>query len=380
MNKLKILHLITRLDEGGSAKNTLLTASLLPSPPYHQLIAAGEIKIKSNVKVLKIKNLKREISPLKDLLALIEIYRLIKKEKPKIVHVHTSKAGFLGRIACAFLPVKCVYTPHGHIFYGYFNKFLTKIFILLEKIANYFADRVCALSDGEAEELIKFGTVKKEKVRVIPSGIEENFKEKKNYKIKENPRILSVGRLVEIKGYVYLIKASPFVLRHFPNAKFIICGDGHLRTKLIELAKELGVYKNFEFRGFCRNVSEILYESDIFVMPSLNEGMCRAVAEAMLTGLPVVASKVCGLKSIVKDGETGILFPPKDEKALAEAIIKLLSDEKLREKMGKAGREYAKRYLTVKRMISLTDKLYKELISPSSAVPTFPIKSAHSYR
>ena len=175
MAKPRILHIITRIDRGGSAQNVLISVNELRRLGYKVGLLTGSLKAKSiNAKIIN--HLVPEIHPLRDILAFFSIYRYIKKTKYDIVHTHTSKAGFIGRFAAILAgSKKIIYTPHGHIFHGYFGPFLTKFFILLERLAGKFTHKIVALTPSEAQDYIYFGVVKdKSKLRVIPSGVDES--------------------------------------------------------------------------------------------------------------------------------------------------------------------------------------------------------------
>lgn len=403
----KVLHIITRLDKGGSAQNTLLTVRGLSqitevrrqksedrrqrtedrrqkSDYRLQTTESNWIKYKvtlvtgsvsdvdiSDINVVIIPELGREINPVVDIVCLFKLYKFIKEGRFDIVHTHSSKAGFLGRIAAKLAGVATIFhTPHGHIFYGYFNSYITQIFILLERFAAKFTDRIISLTDSETWDYIKFRIAPKEKFLTIHSGIKiERFMNTKVNKIEklkelgiiESPVVISVARLVPIKGHKYLIDAASRVVRIIPNVKFLLVGGGHLREKLEKQVQHLSIRESVLFLDEREDVPELLACADIFTICSLNEGMGRAIVEAMAAGLPVVATKVCGIPDVVEDGVTGILVPPKDPVSLSMTILKLLKDRELAKKMGEEGRKRA-RMFGVEEMVSKIENLYEELM------------------
>lgn len=182
MKRAKVLHIITRLDRGGSSENTLLTVLGLDRQRYDITLMSGPSlnpsalldRLKSaDIKLCEIKQLIRKINPLKDLIAWVKIYSIIKKERFQIVHTHTSKAGVLGRFAAWLnrVPV-IIHTPHGHLFYGYYNWFLTRCVIAIEGAMTYFTDKIIALTEFEKEDYINYRIAPPSKLIAIYSGIE----------------------------------------------------------------------------------------------------------------------------------------------------------------------------------------------------------------
>ncbi|MDY6853501.1 MAG: glycosyltransferase family 4 protein [Thermodesulfobacteriota bacterium] len=396
MENKKILHIITRLDKGGSAENTLLTALELNKDEYDVVLVKGlslESEMSSmenesldkglrqaeyaNVKLITIPSLIRRISPLVDLKALFKLYRVIRKEKPLIVHTHTSKAGILGRLASLFARVPIVvHTPHGHIFYGYYGKIKTKLFVFLEKIMASITDKMITLTEGEKQEHIQFNVAKPHKFVVIPSGVRIENLIKNNYMADElktkmgipstDSIVGTIGRLVEVKGHRYFIDAARLVLDKIPKVTFMLVGDGHLMEGLTHQSSSIGIKEKVIFTGWRSDIPHLINLFDIFVLPSLNEGMGRVLVEAMAMRKPIVASSVGGILDLVKDGSNGILFPQGDTDAMAEAIIKLLMDKELAKKMGEEGKKRVYPAYELSIMIKSIEQLYKQLLKRKS--------------
>jgi glycosyltransferase involved in cell wall biosynthesis len=391
LEKVKIIHIITRLDKGGSAENTLLTTIGLDKNKYDIVLIKG-ISLESEmsaeertsldeglrqaelngVKLIIVPSLIRRINPILDLQTLFRLYRIFLQEKPAIVHTHTSKAGILGRWASflAGVPI-IVHTPHGHIFYGYHGIIKTGLFVLMERLTALITDRIIALTKREKGEHIQFNISKPHKFVVIHSGVPlENFSKifTNNDKLKKKLGIPvadsivgTVGRLVEIKGHRYLLDAARSVLNKIANVTFLLIGDGHLMTELISHASALGIKNKVIFAGWRSDIPQLINTFDIFVLPSLNEGMGRVLVEAMAIGKPIVASDIGGIPDLVKNGANGILFPPGNVDAMAEAIIKLLLDRELARKMGKEGEKGSLNYDTGA-MVKKIEGLYEDLL------------------
>lgn len=381
MSKVKILHIITRLDKGGSSENTLLTCIGLDKRKFDVCLLVGQtvdayqdlMKEASNtgVRFIFIPELVRNIKPSKDFKGFLKIYSIIRKERFDIVHTHSSKAGFIGRIAAklARTPV-ILYTPHGHIFYGYFNRFLTKLFRYMEKLTATFTDRIITLTESGKDEQVRFRIAPAHKFSIVHSGVRMEvyepritvLGEKKELGIPDSTKVVgTVGRFVPIKGQKYLIRAIPKIINEYPEVVFILIGDGPLKLELQKEARILGVEKEIKFLSWRENLSKILQIMDIFVFPSINEGMGRALVEAMALGKPVVATKAGGIPGVVLDGKTGILTPPENSEMVAEAIIRLLKDDTLAGKMGEEARKWVMPRFGVRAMIDKIEGLYEEL-------------------
>lgn len=391
---MKILHIITRLDRGGSAEVVLNLVSGLKEKGHDVFLAVGptvepqaDIKLFSkntNITVSYIKSLRRDINPFWDIPAFFEILKLIKKIKPDILHTHTSKAGFLGRIAGRLAGVKTVvHTPHGHIFYGYYNSLISRIFIYLEKLASRFCDKIITLTEIEKREYIKEGVADKEKIISIPCGIDidrftqlegkshlsllTGFTLNKDKSIRNKLGISAdakvigwVGRLEPVKDCECFLRACHLIKKDLPDAKFLIVGDGPLRKEMEELALSLALKNDAIFLGFRNDMPEIMNSIDVLVHTPLNEGLGRVLLEAFVCEKPVVAADVGGIPEIVKHGINGFLVPSKDYISTAREAVKILKDNPLGQRLGRAGREMANGF-SIKKMIEKTNKLYKEL-------------------
>jgi len=381
-SRLKVLHIITRLDKGGSAENTLLTVSNLDKEKFNATLMSGptndpDKKIadyiaKQNINYILVPDLEREINPWKDLKAFFSIHNFIKKERFNLVHTHTSKAGIIGRWAAKLAGVKMiVHTPHGHIFYGYFGWLKTKLFIYLERITAVITDKIITLTQRGKEEHLRYRIANENKFVPIYSGID--LKKYADFKIdkiqaRQNLHIPSdiafigtVTRLDPIKGNKYFINALVQVFKVFPELKVAIVGEGSEKEELRRYVKQSGLSEKITFMGLCEDIRGILSALDIMVIPSLNEGMGRSLLEAQALGIPVIATNVGGIPEVVKDGMTGILVPPRDSPALARAIIKLLKDRSLREKMGEEARKWVDQRFSAETMVKKVADLYEKL-------------------
>jgi glycosyltransferase involved in cell wall biosynthesis len=325
------------------------------------------------VKVILLPSLVRSIRPIKDLKALFALIWLISKEKPDIVHTHSSKGGLLGRLAaklCGVTPI--IHTPHGHVFYGHFGPIASKMFLWIERIFSKFTDRLVALTHGEKDDYIEMSVCSPEKLLTIHSGVDIRQFLHTNGNLAEKKRSLGlgpkepvigfVGWLLPIKGPEYLLEAMDYIWPKQPDTTLVMVGKGDLDVDLRAEALRKNVNGNVKFLGWRQDIHELMPVFDIFVLPSLNEGMGRVLVEAMAAGKPVVASRVGGIPDLVRDGETGYLVPPADPKALSDAILKILKDPDQAKLMGQRGKESCRQF-SLDSMIEKLDDLYAGLIN-----------------
>jgi glycosyltransferase involved in cell wall biosynthesis len=264
-----------------------------------------------------------------------------------------------------------VHSPHGHVFYGHFGPILSKIFLLIEQLYALITHRVVALTEGEGRDYINLKVYQKRKIVKIHSGVDvEKFKARQINKVEKKralrikptgPVIGFAGWLLPIKGPMHLLKAMDKVWLKVPDANLVFLGKGDLDVSLRSEALKSGKNGSVRFLGWRNDVEEIMPLFDVFVLPSLNEGMGRVLVEAMAAGKPVIASNVGGIPDLVKEGRNGLLVPPADSDALASNIIKLVLNPDEARKMGERGRDMCDRY-GVDAMIEQLDNLYTELL------------------
>jgi len=379
---IRVLHVITRLDRGGSAENTLLTVERMDRTRFVPTLASGpaqgprsateEKARQAGVEFVHVPHLVRAIQPRHDFLALRELWRLMRQGGYRIVHTHTSKGGLLGRIAArrARVPV-VVHTPHGHVFYGYYGRVLTRIFIGLERWAAGFTDRIVTLTEKGVRDHVEFGIAGEGKFTVIHSGVnfdpfdqETGGREEARAELGIDPGGLVVGtlgRLTAVKAQEDLVAAFARMLPQVGNAWLLLVGDGEERASLEDQARRLGLAGRVVFAGWREDVHRVLKAMDIFGFPSRNEGMGKALVEAMYAGLPAVATAVGGIPELLEDGFQGLLVEPGQPEQLAAALVDLAADAEKRRQCGQAARERASRY-SVERMMEKIETLYEELL------------------
>jgi len=371
---IRVLHLITRLDVGGSTENTVISATRMPRGVFACGIVAGrtvepppglEAELAgAGVEWIRLPHLRREVNPARELCALVGLWREIRRFRPDVVHTHSSKAGVLGRLAARLAGVRhVVHTPHGHIFDGYFNPAVTRTFIGLERLAARWTDRVVTLSDEEARDHLRHGIGRPEQFVTIPSGVDLDLilQPAPVRIVPGRPVIGTVARLVPVKGITHLIDAAPRIFSEVPDAQLLIVGDGELRQSLQAQAQALGVEDRVHFTGFRADAPALLAGMDVFVLPSLNEGMGRVLVMAMALGKPIVATRVGGIPELLNGGEAGMLVPPANPSAIAEAVLAVIRDPDLAERIAAAGRSRSTRY-SARAMVEALAGLYREVV------------------
>lgn len=389
---MKVLHIITRLVRGGAQRNTLMCAQDQVGRGYEVWVVSGveagpegslwEEARTQDYHLIPLKALQREISPWADVQALVWLYRFIRKHRFEIVHTHTSKAGLLGRAAAhlAGTPV-IIHTPHGHVFHSYFSSAKERLIKGLEKLAAGWCDKLVALSTGCLEDHVRFGICPAEQMCIIPSGVElgpYQHCQQVDESVAQlpGPRLGMVARLVDIKGVLDLVEAMPRVVQAIPQCSLVLAGDGPLRPQVEERIAELGLGKNVTLLGEVVEVAPIYRALDVLVLPSHNEGMGRVLVEGMSAGLATVATRVGGVPDVVIPDFNGLLVPPRNPAALAEALISLLQDEPLRRQMAQNGVEHAKSF-SDQVMYERLEQLYQEVWQSRLSRPPRLLRPRH---
>ncbi len=259
--------------------------------------------------------------------AMLQIRKFIKGKRIDLIHCHGYKANFYALMAASFTRLPLITTCHNWIGSGFKMKFYER----LDKIILRRFNKIIAVSDEIKEEILD-SRIPKSKVSVINNGIDlSRFKGIRKTNIREEFKIAprnkivgTIGRLTKEKGHIYLLQVAKEVSKKFLDTTFLIVGDGILREKLMEQAKAMGLEDKVIFTGFRKDIPEILSLMDVFVLPSLIEGLPMVLLEAMAARKPIVATSVGEIPKILEQGKLGVLVKPKDVRALADAIISIL--------------------------------------------------------
>lgn len=378
---IRVMNIISRLNVGGPALYVTLLTEKFGAPDYDSVLVCGTIDPgegdmiyyaeQHGLKPIIIPELGRSLNLRRDLTTLHKIYRLIREYQPDIVHTHTAKAGFVGRVVArlAGVPV-VVHTFHGHSFRGYFNPVMTRVFILLERWAASLSDTIITLTEGLRRELAEeYHVARKKQITVLPLGLDLNG-------FAATPRHLGqfraawgippgaplvgiVGRIVIVKNHALFLEAAARIRQAIPDAHFAIIGDGDLRPDVEAQADALGLRDSVTFTGWQRDLIPIYSDMDALVISSISEGTPVSVIEALAAGCPVVATTVGGLPDLLEHGRLGTLVPPNDAEALAAAVEQTLCQPP---DVTEIQRRMIDRY-GIDRLVTDLDSLYRGLLA-----------------
>jgi glycosyltransferase involved in cell wall biosynthesis len=346
---LRVLRVIARLNVGGPARHTVILDHGLRTLGAETLLVHGstgpmeasleDFARQRGVAVTHVAELGRRIHPFDDLRAFARVMRLVWKWQPDVVHTHTAKAGVVGRLAALVYNAtrararRCavVHTFHGHVFSNYFGTAGSFAVRVIERTFARVTDRIVAISDTQRDDLVsRFAIARPGQVSVVPLGLELDgllqrapaFRGRRaEWGFSDGDVVVGyVGRLVPVKDVGTLIRAVALAGQRLPRLKMVIAGDGECRQSLEQLVRELDIPDRVRFVGWQRDLLQLYAAFDIFALSSLNEGTPVALIEAMAAGVPVVATAVGGVADVVRHDETGILVPPRNPSALADAI------------------------------------------------------------
>jgi len=311
----------------------------------------------------------RELRPWADLSAWRQIRRYLIEKRPEVVHTHSSKAGFVGRLAArsARIPF-VVHTPHHFAFDMEIGGLRRAFYLQLERWAARYTDRFICVCPAEKAAALRRRLAVPDKFTVIENGIGPTAtapdpaaveRWRREIGLPPNaPLIGAVGRLTRQKGHADLLRAMPAVLCRFPNARLVLAGDGELHRALVTLAAALDLSRNVIFAGQREDVLPLYPLLDVLAMPSLWEGLPYTLLEGMAAGRAIVASAVGGVPDVLRQGESGFLVPPHAPAALAEAVCGLLADAELRNRLGVNARKVVAQQCRLEEMVARTAAVY----------------------
>lgn len=384
LEPVRILRIQSRICIGGPALNTILLSSGLREEGFQTLLVGGKLEPgetamtpmvhQKGVALHHLEEMGRTISWVDDLRALRKLIRIIRLYKPHVVHTHTAKAGALGRIA-AFIcrvPVR-VHTFHGHVFKGYFNPVMNKVFILTERFLAALSHGIVAISPTQKKDLTEiYKAVPKKKCRVIRlgfelekmvNGIPGRFRES----IGVGPETRLVGilaRLVPIKNHELFLEAVAVWRRLNPEMRpeqirFLVLGDGELRDDLEQKARDLGIDSLVMFCGWRRDTADIYADLDLNMLVSKNEGTPVTLIEGLACGVPILSTNVGGICDFAGE-EHGVILPADaDPEAVGSALNEMLAKPKLR--LDDPAREKILAMYSHRRLVSEMGALYRDL-------------------
>jgi glycosyltransferase involved in cell wall biosynthesis len=373
--KMKILHVLTLSCWGGAPQVVYDITKTLDKDRFSIAVACGtgdgwERMHEGGATVFPLRSLRRGISPAHDLRTLLELYRLIRRGNYDIVHCHSSKAGFLGRIAAKLAGVKTIYfTAHG---WGLYNRqeygWAQKIMMASEKIAAKCSDKIVCVSESAKQDAIRWGIAGPDRFVVVRNGTSwlphtDRDEVRQRLDLEGDAIVFGmVGRLAYPKEPLMFLEAAKRIILKFQKAKFVLVGGGPLADRCVRYVKENRLESHVLLLGETppADVRDFLLGFDAFVLASKFEGLPLTVIEAMSAGLPVIASNVGGVGELVQDGRNGLLFDSDDEDELVGKIEHLIRNPEERRRMGREGRALARLQFTAERMARQYEELYLE--------------------
>jgi glycosyltransferase involved in cell wall biosynthesis len=369
----KVFYFLDSLEVGGTETQAVELALRLPVDTYD--VTLGCLRVKGPL-LEKLKGSAvaiREFHPTGGLDSPAGLYQLarlaayLRREKIDVVHTHDLWTNLMGVLAARMAGVPAIVSSRRDL--AHFDWYQGRRRTWLRRIQNL-SGVVLANATPIRDALISEDGFAPEKLRVIHNGVdtakfqrgrrdrERLFPGTQNQKL-----VVLVGNMhTDVKGHPWLIDAAPAVLKEFPQTRFVFAGDGDSRRAFEEQAAKLGLQGNFMFLGRRSDIPDVLASCDIAVLPSRAEGLPNAVLEYMAAGLPTIASRVGGNAELVEDGVTGLLVPPEDSSAIADALLCLLRDPDLSRKMAESGRKVAVENYSFDRLIREVDALYTELL------------------
>ena len=381
---MRVTHVITRLIVGGAQENTIasvlglrgkgaLVINLISGPTTGPEGSLEPLVADVPDLLTRIPELVRPVNPWKDCLAFRRLTAAFRATTPHIVHTHSGKAGFLGRLAAARAAVPIiVHTIHGPSFGTFYGPFANSAFRAAERFAARFTTHFVVVSDAMKQQYLAGGVGHPEQYTKILSGFElEPFLRASNdpaarARLGLTPEDIVIGkiaRLSRLKGHKALITIAPALARSCPRIKFVFVGDGELRAKFEHQACVAGLEKHFIFTGLVPPtvVAQLIGLMDIVVHLSAREGLARALPQALAAGKPVVAYDCDGANEVCLEGETGFLIKPGDLASLSSRVLNLANDPGLRARLGSRGRDFVREKFGVAHMVEALYALYTRL-------------------
>lgn len=363
MRKIRALHIVQSLPIGGLERITSQIVSHLSpevfDPEVWCLTGGGPLadSLRDSGVPVKVFGYRRYLLPWN----ILSIAQAIRRGNFDIVHTHSYPPSIVGRIAAALAGVP-VRIYHYHTTSSWHRHLKYRV---LEKATNNFlTDGIIACSHAVKNHVVAEKLCSESLVSVIYNGVERDFARTSSVPaVRTAKTVLTVASLTPHKGHLHLLHAATAVLKNYPDVRFIFVGDGPEKEKLHSFARDNGFAENLHFAGIATDVRPFLEAADIFVLPSLREGMPISIVEAMAHRLPVIASDVGGIPEVVVEGQTGFLIKPGDHGAMAARIIGLLEDRNKRETLGRNGYDRFLEKFTLATTLRDVQELYLRLLA-----------------
>lgn len=372
--KKKIIHIAQ--SAGGVAEYIYMLMKNMNKEQYTNILIVSEDykeqinRFQNLVEKIYFVPMIREINIKSDFLAVKEVRKILKLEKPDIIYLHSSKAGAIGRIALLFnMKTKIVYNAHGWYFNAQISKLKKKIFAIIERILALKTNKIINISKSEYTSAIQYKIAPKKKMCIIENGIDfskfekcDQYREntRKAYQIKENEILIGVvGRISEQKDPMTSIKAFKLIHEKNKNTKFMFIGSGELEKQILEYAKQNKIEKDIIITGWIKEVEKYIPALEIAILPSKWEGFGLVLIEYMACDKPIIASNVGGIADIIQNEKNGYLIPVGNEKELAKKIELLIYNQEKREEFINNNKINRQQY-TIVNVIKKHEEIFKE--------------------
>ena len=400
-DSVRVVRIIARLNIGGPAIQALTLSKELDSLGYRTTLVRGKeepdegnmdwLALELGVRPVLVPWLRRNPG-WRDVPALVALTRILRTERPRIVHTHAAKGGTLGRVAallaCRGAGRRCilVHTYHGHSLSGYFSGKANGVYLRVERFLGRHTRVLIAVSKEVRDDLVRLGVAPFEKFVVLRLGFhlsrftlvgEERECLRRALRaelgIPSDARVVTlVARLVPIKRVDRFLRVAN-LLPEIPDIRFLVVGDGELRDQLKASADAHALGDRLLWTGFRRDMPAVCFASDVVVLTSDNEGTPVSLIEAQAAGTPVVSTRVGGVSSVVSDGNSGLIVDPGDERGLADAICRVLEDPAAAGRARAAGAESAQAF-SLEALVDGIDHLYRGLLAAEHADPSSATK------
>jgi glycosyltransferase involved in cell wall biosynthesis len=394
-----IVRIIARLNIGGPAIQAITLTERLSGRGYSTVLVRGveepdegnmdELAASLGVHAVLVPSMRRNPS-WRDLFALTALVRIIRRERPQIVHTHAAKGGTLGRLAALVASIGrgralIVHTYHGHSLSGYFAPRTAAVYRRIERGLARVSDLLIAVSEEVRDELVAMGVAPASKFEVVPLGfdlapfaVDAAIRERMRLELRVELGIPTdalvvslIARLVPIKRVDRFLRIAT-ALGDLPGVWFVIVGDGELRDSLRASPEARLLGKRLVWAGFRRDMPAVCFASDIIVQTSDKEGTPVSLIEAQAAGVPVVSTRVGGTPSVVVDRDTGWLVEPDDVEGFAGRVSALLHDPAARSRTGAAGRRVALERFGLEEFVERIDWIYSRLMADDGRTPRTP--------
>ncbi len=376
-----VCHVITKLELGGAQEVALQVVAALDRSRFKPVLIAGpggllteEARALDGVEVRVLPSLLREIQPLKDLRALWDLVRLLRRLRPNIVHTHSSKAGILGRLAAWFAGVPCiVHTIHGYGVTPAQPWWSRRAFIALERMVGRVTTHWIAVSQADRLQGIQWGLFSASKVSLVRPGIDPALfttridqaeRDRLRTKLGIGPDHLLVGTVSCLKPQKSpddFVRIAARVCQRFPMARCVVVGDGALRPRIEALVRAEGLQERVTLLGWRRDVATHLKALDVFVLTSQWEGLPCVLLEARASRIPIVATRVGGAAEAIVEHVHGTLHQPGDVQAMADRVCQILEDSRYRMELRMSSGEFPEEF-TIQETVKQYQFLYSYLM------------------